>query len=50
MRSIPIGVSVNNGGADSHLTASARDANGDLAPVRDQKFSDSQETNYVTSG
>src|SRR5258708_15219537 len=49
MWSVPVRFCVDDGGADSHLTASARDANGNLAPVCNQKFSDRQETNYVTT-
>src|SRR5258708_30902828 len=48
MWSVPVRFCVDDAGTDSHLTASARDANGNLAPVRNQKFSDRQETNYVT--
>src|SRR5260370_36286146 len=48
MRSVPVRFRVDDGGADSHLAASSRDANGNLAPVRNEKFSDRQETNYVT--
>src|SRR5258708_4628451 len=46
--SVPVRVCIDHGGTDSHLTASARDAYGNLAPVRYQKFSNRQETNYVT--
>src|SRR5258708_6557420 len=48
MWSVPVRFCIDDGGTDSHLTASARDANGNLAPVRNQKFSNWQETNYVT--
>src|SRR5258708_6965813 len=48
MWSVAVRFRIDHGGADSHLTASARDANGNLAPVRYQNFSNRQEINYVT--
>src|SRR5260370_28229795 len=48
MWSVAVRVCIDHGGTDSHLAASARDANGNLAAVCYQKFSDRQETNYVT--
>src|SRR5260221_4340850 len=49
MWSVAVRFRIDHGRTDSHLTASARDANGNLAAVRYQKFSDRQETNYVTT-
>src|SRR5258708_1547423 len=48
MWSVPVRFRIDHGGTDSHLAASARDANGNLAPVRYQNFSNRQEINYVT--